>query len=134
MKTYLDAGVLISAFRADGDLGQRAMQILDDQNREFVLSVFARLEVLPKAIYHQNIQEIQFYEAFFDSVHFWADDVENLVQDSYQISCQYGLAALDALHVAAALSIGAEELITTERRTKPMHRVSEIRVISILDN
>jgi predicted nucleic acid-binding protein len=134
MKTYLDVGVLIFAFRADGDVGQRAMQILDDQNREFVSSVFAKLEILPKAIYHQNIQETQFYEVFFDSVQYWANDVEILVQDSYQISCEYGLAALDALHVAAALSLGAEELITTERRTKPMHRVSGIRVISILDN
>ncbi|MEY3332689.1 MAG: hypothetical protein RLZZ176_989, partial [Cyanobacteriota bacterium] len=26
---------------------------------------------------------------------------------------------MDALHVAAAFSIGAEELITTEKKTKP---------------
>jgi hypothetical protein len=40
---------------------------------------------------------------------------------------------MDALHLAAALSIGAEEFITTEKPTKPMFRVSSINVISILD-
>ncbi|WP_334951383.1 hypothetical protein [Nostoc sp.] len=40
---------------------------------------------------------------------------------------------MDALHVAAALSVGAEELVTTEKRTKPMHRVTSINVVSIFD-
>jgi hypothetical protein len=133
MRTYLDVGVLITAFRVDGEFGQRAMQVLDDKNREFASSVFARLELLPKTIYHQNTEETEFYEAFFDSVQYWAQDVEKLVRDSYEIGCRYGLSALDALHVAAALAVDAEELITTERRTKPMHRVSELRVVSILD-
>jgi predicted nucleic acid-binding protein len=133
MRTYLDVGVLITAFRVDGELGQRAIKVLDDKDREFASSVFARLELLPKTIYHQNTQETEFYETFFDSVQYWAQDVEKLVRDSYEIGCRYGLAALDALHVAAALSVEAEELITTERRTKPMHRVVELRVISILD-
>lgn len=54
------------------------------------------------------------------------------MQDGYQVACQYGLAALDALHVAAALSVGAEELVTTERKTKPMYRVTGIQITSIL--
>jgi predicted nucleic acid-binding protein len=134
MKTYLDAGVLIAAFRAESQMGKRAIQILDDQNRIFASSVFAQLEVLPKAIYHQQTYEIRFYEAFFDSVQYWANDLEKLVQDGYQIASQYGLSAVDALHVAAALLVGAEELVTTERRTKPMHRVPNIKITSILDD
>jgi predicted nucleic acid-binding protein len=134
MKTYLDTGVLIAAFRAESQMGQRAIQILDDQNRIFASSIFARLEVLPKAIYHQQTYEVRFYEAFFDSVQYWANDLEKLVQDGYQIASQYGLSAVDALHVAAALLVGAEELVTTERRTKPMHRVPNIKITSILDD
>jgi len=42
-----------------------------------------------------------------------------------------GLAAMDALHLAAARSVAAEEFVTTEKSTKPMHQVTEIRVISI---
>jgi predicted nucleic acid-binding protein len=134
MKTYLDAGVLIAAFRAESEVGQRAIQILDDQNRIFASSEFARLEVLPKAIYHQQTYEVQFYEAFFDSVQYWANDLEKLVRGGYRIASQYGLSAVDALHVAAAIVVGAEELVTTERRTKPMHRVPNIKIISILDD
>ena len=37
--------------------------------------------------------------------------------DAYQIACTYGLAAMDAVHVAAALQIKADELITTEKST-----------------
>jgi hypothetical protein len=36
------------------------------------------------------------------------------------------------LHIAAALAVEADELVTTERSTKPMQRVKEIRVISIV--
>jgi predicted nucleic acid-binding protein len=44
-----------------------------------------------------------------------------------------GLAAMDALHVAAALSVGAEEFVTREKKTKPMFRVSSLKVVSIFD-
>ncbi|NCR81550.1 MAG: type II toxin-antitoxin system VapC family toxin, partial [Microcystis aeruginosa K13-05] len=36
---------------------------------------------------------------------------------SHEIAGTYGLAAMDALHVAAALQIQADELITTEKPT-----------------
>lgn len=49
---------------------------------------------------------------------------------SHEIAGTYGLAAMDALHVAAALQIQADELITTEKPTKPMHRVREIQIVS----
>ncbi|NCR40057.1 MAG: type II toxin-antitoxin system VapC family toxin [Microcystis aeruginosa W13-11] len=50
---------------------------------------------------------------------------------SHEIAGTYGLAAMDALHVAAALQIQADELITTEKQPKPMHRVREIQIVSI---
>ena len=74
LKTYLDSGVLITAFRVQGETGERARQILMDKDRQFASSVFVRLELLPKA----------------------------------------------------------DELVTTERTTKPMHRVDKIRVVSIV--
>ncbi|MDM9385567.1 hypothetical protein QUB80_33465 [Chlorogloeopsis sp. ULAP01] len=36
-------------------------------------------------------------------------------------------------HIAAALSADAEEFVTTEKTTKPMHRVTEIKIVSIAD-
>ena len=62
---------------------------------------------------------------------YWADDLEKVMQDAYNIGCKYGLAAMDALHIAAALSLDAREFITTEKPTKPMFRVSGIKIISI---
>ncbi|MDB9418173.1 hypothetical protein PN487_16565 [Microcystis aeruginosa CS-556/03] len=38
---------------------------------------------------------------------------------SHEMAGTYGLAAMDALHVAAALQIQADELISTEKQTKP---------------
>jgi predicted nucleic acid-binding protein len=91
------------------------------------------MEVLPKAIYNRKTAEAKFYESFFSAVTYWADDIEKVMQDGYNIVCQYGLAAMDGLHIAAALSIGAEEFLTTEKPIKPMFQVSWIQVISIFN-
>ncbi|NJO63944.1 MAG: type II toxin-antitoxin system VapC family toxin [Richelia sp. RM2_1_2] len=74
---------------------------------------------------------MEFYNTFFDDVSIWATDLNTIIKIAEGIAKNYGLAAMDALHIAAAISINADEFITTEKVTKPMHRVSEIRVISI---
>jgi len=130
-RTFIDSGVLVVAARGTEADSERALAILVDRNREFASSLFVRLELLPKAIYHRKMDEAEFYQSFFDAVQYWATDIEQLFQQSYEIACQYGLAALDALHIAAALSVDAEEFITTERTTKPMHRVTALKIISI---
>ncbi len=131
--TYVDSGVLISATDGVGRIAEKSLEILGDYEREFASSEFVKLEVLPKAIYNKQTEEAKFYEEFFSDVKYWANDLAQIVQDADQISSQYGLAAMDALHVAAALSVGAEELVTTEKRTKPMHRVTSINVVSLFD-
>lgn len=132
-KSFIDSGVLVTAARTVGELSEKAVSILEDPEREFDKSEFIKLEVIPKAVYNKQNKEAEFYETFFNNVTYWAPDLNKIVQDAYQIGGQYGLAAMDALHIAAALSIGAEEFITTEKPTKPMFRVSGINVISILD-
>jgi hypothetical protein len=59
--------------------------------------------------------EAEFYETFFAAVSDWASASEALVEMAFGYATTYGLAALDALHVAAALSLYAEELVTTEQ-------------------
>jgi predicted nucleic acid-binding protein len=76
--------------------------------------------------------EESLYEAFFSGVSHWASDLEEITHMADRIACTYGLAGMDALHIAAALSISADEFVTTEKSTKPMHRVTEIRVLSII--
>lgn len=131
IRTYVDAGVLIAAARGEASIAFRALDILDDPNREFVSSIFVRLEVLPKAVYNKNQAETDFYETFFYGVTDWANSFEALVQGAFNEACDSGLAALDALHVVSAVYADAEELVTTERLDKPINRTRLIKVISI---
>lgn len=109
----------------------KALLILDEPDRQFVSSPFVQLETLPKSIYQRQISEQDFYQTFFDNVKYWANDIISIVPQAQTIAGKYGIAGMDALHIAAALSIGAEEFITTEKRTKPMFRVMELQMISI---
>jgi hypothetical protein len=65
-RTFLDSGVLIAAARGIDDTALQALQILDDPDREFVSSIFVKLEVLPKAIYNGFREEAAFYQSFFE--------------------------------------------------------------------
>lgn len=121
-KTYVDSGVLINAFRGTAEVSLKATQVLDDP--------FVQLETLPKAIYNKQQEEAEFYKAFFAAT-YWASDLEQILKTAAHIARTYGLASMDALHVAAALAIGVDEFVTTERTTKPMHRVTEVQIVSI---
>lgn len=132
--TFLDAGVLIAAanFRQT-PAGLRAFQVLDDPEREFVSSVYVQLELLPKANYHRRTTELEFYNAFFDAVVGWADDLDEIAEHALREASRNGLSAMDALHVAAAVTLGADELVTTEKRLKPIFRTRAVHVVSIDD-
>ena len=132
IRTYVDAGVLITAARGVAPIALKAIEILDDPNREFASSVFLQLEILPKAVYYKNEAEAEFYHAYFKAVVHWADSIDTIAREAFREACDTGLAAMDALHVASAISIGAEELVTTERAQKPIHRTRLIKVVSIL--
>lgn len=130
-KTYLDSGVLITAFQGVESASIRAIEILNDERREFASSRFVQLEVLPKAIFYKQSDEVEFYETFFAAVAHWARDIDSVIEKSEQIASTYGLAAMDAIHVAAALQVEATQLITTEKLTKPIHRVTEIQIVAV---
>lgn len=126
--TFVDAGVLIAAARGTDRIAVEANQVLGDPRRSFAASPFLRLEVLPKAVFHKRLGEVSFYDAYFAAVERWAEPDSALAGRAQSLASRFGLSALDALHVAAALSIGADELLTTERLQKPIHRVTEIHV------
>lgn len=129
--TYLDANILIAAARGKDDVYHKAMEILDDPDRVFAASEFLRLEVLPKALFNKYADEAEFYQAYFEMVEKWVEDVQDVVSHSYDQAVQHGLSAMDALHVASAIATGTTELITAERPTKPLCRVSSIKVVTV---
>ena len=131
IRTYLDAGVLIASVRGQHSPWRLAYDVLTDPEREFVASVFIRLEVLPKATYEGRTAEVAFYDQYFSRVVAWAEPIDELVRLAEREAARYGLSALDALHVTAAAMLGAGELVTTERQGKPIHRATGVRVVSI---
>lgn len=129
-RTYIDSCVLLAAFQGRDDLGIRALEILDDAERQLVVSDAVLLEVMPKARYQRNSEEISFYEAVFEYAEKCNWNVE-VLQKAQSFAEKYGIAAMDAIHIATAIDAEAEEFITAEKSTKPMFRVNEINVISI---
>ena|ERR1035437_6803361 len=129
--TYIDSGVLIAAARGDADLSPLALAYLADPNREYITSDYVRLEVLPKAVFHKQKAEEEFYNAFFQLNARTIPTSTALLEYAMIEGCEQGISGLDAVHIACAVFAGAEELITSEKTTTPMHRTQKVRVISI---
>jgi predicted nucleic acid-binding protein len=131
IRTFIDSGVLIQSVRGEESLSNKALEILADTNREFASSIFLKIEILPKAIYNKQSREVKFYQEYFDSVTYWAMDINQIILNAYREASQYGLGAMDALHIASAVSLNATEFITSEKSSKSIHRTPSIKIISI---
>ncbi len=129
--TYLDSGIRIAAFRGVGDIANKALTILDDPKREFVISDFLRLETISKPTFNRILPEIDFMTAFFASASKNIDASPLLTEKALQIACKYDLHPVDALHISVAITAKVDEFITLEKSTKPMFRVSELQMISL---
>jgi hypothetical protein len=121
----------MAAARGTEAVAERAMEVLADPERSFASSAFVRLEILPKALYNRNQAEAEFYEAFFSAVSHWATPADEIVARAYTEAVNAGLSAVDGLHVAAATLVMADEIVTTEKKSKPIHRVKSIPVSTI---
>ena len=131
IRTYVDANLLIAAFRSHDAGGAAALGVLDDARRVFVASAFLRLEILRKPLFYQRHDEIRFMEAFFGRINDWVAIDEALVQQALSLAACHDLGAMDALHIAAALTRQVEEFVTLEKASKPLCRVPGLRVISL---
>jgi len=119
--TVVDSSVLIStAIGPDPARRMRAITLIGDQRREFAATRFLKLEVLPIPTRYQKRKELTLYERFFNSVITWLDE-EPLIQPALDLACQYGLGGMDALHLAAAISLNAE-FVSAERPGKPFYQ------------
>jgi len=127
IRTFLDSGVLIAAFRSRNTVSIPVLTLLDDPERVFVTTDYVRLEVLPKLLYFRRETEAEFYAAFFAAAEL-VEVSQALVSAAFEEARQAGLAAMDALHVAAAKGARVDEFITVERPTKPVFRVAGLTV------
>lgn len=131
-RTYIDSGVLIAAARGSGRLAERALNVIVDTTaREFVCSDYVRLEVIPKPTYEGQSAELKVYEEFFATVSVWLPFDLTHLRRAMTEACDSGLTAMDAIHVVAAADSNCQELVTSEKPGKPIHRTKLIAVSSI---
>jgi predicted nucleic acid-binding protein len=130
-RTYVDANVLIAAFRGEEKVAHRALQVLDDPDRKLVVNDYLRLEVFPKPTFHKRQEEIDFMQAVFENTVEKASTSDDLTEKAVELASRYDMTPIDALHVGAAVVAGVDELVTMGKSTKPMCRVSEVDVVSI---
>lgn len=130
--TYLDTGVLIAAFCGSDEVSERAMQYIEDENRAFITSDILELELLPKARFHAQQTEADFYGLFFQQAAQHVITQPAHIQRAIALASEYGLAACDALHAALAADAEAGEFITAEKPGKPFFRLDlpGMRIIS----
>lgn len=130
--TYLDTGVILAVVRGEPLAAVRAYDLLNDPTRAFVGGAALELELLPNAIHYQRAAEQSFCETYLRSTVVWIEPSNELFAAAFDLASTHGLAALDALHAASAIAAGAQQLVTTEKTTKPVYRVSKINVIHLL--
>jgi predicted nucleic acid-binding protein len=130
VKTFLDAGVLLTAWRRRD--AEAAPAVMEDPRRPFYTSQLVKLELLPKAAHFKQAAETEFYQTHFRSVKGEEPSSLELGKKAEELARLHGLAAVDALHLASAIRQGADEFITAGKPGKPMFRVPGITVKSIL--
>lgn len=129
--TFLDAGVILSAARTSSSYRLKALTIIADSRRKFVATDFVKLETTLKCDFHGYQQQLEFYEDFFENVDVFLTDAKPIISGAYQVGKQYGLNAMDALHISAALLAQADEFVTTERPNSPFQNVKGIKIFSL---
>ena len=129
-RTFLDSGVLLTAWKGKADDARAALSIMEDERREFYSAQMMKLELLPKPSFHRQRLEVEFYNAHFKKVRREELLSQELGAEAFGLATRYGLAAADALNVAAAIRMGVEEF-TTETPGKPLFSVSELQVTSL---
>ena len=131
MRTFLDSGVLLTAWRGTEANARAAWKVLDDDRREFVTSEMVKLELLPKPFFFGKKDELEFYAAHFDRVKAEEPLSAELARHAFKLAKKHGLAAADALNAASALRLKADEFITTETSGKALFRVTGLRTTSL---
>lgn len=132
---FIDASVLLTAIRKPtiDTLARRmrAHQILNDRNFKFVATEFLKLEIPPIATFFSKKRELRFFTEFFNSVVHWAPN-DILISPALDLASEFGLGALDALHLCAAKHFDAE-FVSAEKPTKPIYRAYS-NTVSIYGN
>ncbi len=128
---FVDSNVLIAAARGVNPVAERAYAVLSDAALRFVSSPLVRLEVLPKAHFFDRTGEVNFYRTYFNQVEMWVPLDAEIVERALDEALRHGLGAVDALLLVSAASVGVELFVTTEVKSKPLHRTDLLKVVTL---
>jgi hypothetical protein len=105
--------------------------MINDKQRSFVYSPFITLETLSLAVHYGKKVKEQFYRQYINQCVLVSDNLSAIIQEAQRQAEKYGIASIDACHIAAAVVVSADEFCTFEKPTKPMFRTQEIKVVSL---
>lgn len=128
IRTYLDSGVLITAYNGIPELKEQALRINEDPDRVFLCSPFVRLETTPNALFNKRGEEHRFHRMYFRRT-VMTNDLKLILGHGFMEAASSGVGPMDALHLAAAHLLKANEFITTEKPGKSIHRSSLVKVV-----
>lgn len=127
-RTYLDTGVLIEAAAGKGPKAEVAMAVLRDPTRVFLSCPFLDLELLPQTILNRNRLQQRFLETYLAGTD-RTEELAAIFKLAFREATRSPVSGMDALHVAAAHLLRADEFITTERPGKAICRNSLVPVV-----
>lgn len=117
-RIYLDSSVLIAIVEGEPEIARCALDVLDDPNDpvDIISSEAVRLEVLPTRLGDpKKTEQTSKIDALFcRAAAVVATFHAPVWQRAIEEAKTYQMQAPDALHVAAALSAEADELLTAE--------------------
>ena len=79
------------------------------------------------ARYNRRPTEEAFYEEYFARAE-WTRDLPAILEQGIRIADHDGVGPMDALHVAAAAILKADEVVTIEKPGKSIYRARGVRV------
>ena len=129
-RTYLDTSVLIEATAAKGGMAEAALALLRDPNRVFLSSPYLDLEVLPQVIRNRFREQQEFLETYLAATE-RIEDWNAIFRVAFREASRSPVSGIDALHVAAAHLLGADEFITTEKPGKPIYKNGLVPVVCL---
>ena len=126
--------MLIAAFKADRSLHDHARRLLSDPNRDFLATSLIELELTQPQFNPIHASEAAFYLHYLRNVVSERLDVsESLISRGLDIVRRTQAGAMDALHLASASVLEADEFITAEAKGKPLYRETNIPVTYLGD-
>ncbi|MDR3171988.1 MAG: PIN domain-containing protein [Treponema sp.] len=130
---YPDSSLILNVFW-DDRRGERARAILEDPLHCFMMSDYVWLETLPKMLYNKQFDQVSYMERIFSHAEFIPASGA-IIAKAKELAARYGLAGMDALHIASALEGGADEFITFEKPAKPFFRIPPevLRITSLYE-